>query len=210
MRWEPKKRVGHRRCQTVAGLALSASLLVVLTACTQAPTQAGPTVGAAATVVATAVQPAVAAASPIAGQAAAAASPVVATAVAAASPIATQAAAAASPAVATAAAANPVRITGAQLGASDATITVQNVSGSTINLAGWRLSVGSASASLPEGATIAPNEMVTIHTASGANTARDIFLGQAGSSLTSGLRPGATIALANPAGARVAEYTLPG
>jgi hypothetical protein len=195
------------------GLVLAAVVLVGL-ACTPSPPPVGPTVGAAATAVATAAQPAaataVAAASPLATQVAAAASPAVATAVAAASPLATQAAAAASPAIATAASAAPVRITGAQLSTTDTTITIQNVSGSTIDLAGWRLSVGQATATLPSGARIAPNETVTIHTASGTSTARDVYLGQDAAALMSGLRPGATVAVTNPQGERVAQFTLPG
>lgn len=195
-------------------LALGCIALAASAACTPAPAPVGPTVGAAATAVATAAKPAastaVAAVSPVATQVAAAASPVVATAVAAASPAATQAAAAASPVAATAIAASPVRITGAQFNLADTTVIVQNTGGSAIDLAGWRLRVGSATAALPSGARVAPNESVTIHTAAGTNTSRDVYLGQEASSLMSGLRPGASIALVNPQGSAVTEFTLPG
>jgi hypothetical protein len=158
-----------------------------------------------------------AAASPAAATAVAAASPAAATAVAAASPLATQAAAAASPvaaaaspAVATAGAASPVRITGAQLSPTDTTLSVQNTGSTPLDLAGWRLSVGQASATLPSGARIAPGETVTIHTAAGTSSARDIYLGQEAAALMSGLRPGATIALVNGQGQQVGQFTLPG
>jgi hypothetical protein len=103
-----------------------------------------------------------------------------------------------------------VRITGAQLGPTDTTITVQNVSGAALELTSWRLSVGQASAILPSGARIAPSETVTIHTAAGTSTARDLYLGQDAAALMSGLRPGATIALVNPQGEQVGQFTLPG
>jgi hypothetical protein len=130
--------------------------------------------------------------------------------VAGASPAATQAAAAASPAAATAIAASPIRITGAQLSPADTTVTIQNVSSSAIDLTGWRLRVGSATASLPSGSRVGANETLTIHTASGSNTARDVYLGAESAALISGLRPGASVALVNPQGTAVAETTLPG
>ena len=103
-----------------------------------------------------------------------------------------------------------VRITDARLDPSDVTITVQNVSGTAVDLTGWRLRVGSATAALPSSARVGPDESVTIHTAPGATTARDIYLGQEASALVGGLRPGATVALVDPQGTAAAEFVLPG
>jgi competence protein ComEC len=185
---------------------VAAGLTLLLAACTPAQTPAQPTVGAAATAVAKPANTAAVAASPAAATVVAAASPV---ATALASPAAT-AAAGASPAAGTAVAASPVRITAAQLSPTDSTITLQNTSATAADLAGWRLRVGTASAALPSGTRVGPNETLTIHTASGTNTARDIYLGPESAALLAGLRPGATVALLNAQGASVAEFTLPG
>ena len=164
--------------------ALAGCVLVLVSGCAQAPAPAGP----AATAVATAVKPA--------------ASPAVATVVAAASPVASPAAAAA--------AASPVRITGARLDLSDTTVTVQNVTGSAVDLTGWRLRVGAATAALPSGSRVGPNEVITIHSAAGTSTAQEIYLGQEAAALIGGMRPGATVALVDAQGTVVGEFTLPG
>jgi len=136
------------------------------------------------------------------------ASPVATSAAALASPVATTAAAA-SPAAATAAAASPVRITAAQVTATDSTITVQNSSAAAVNMAGWKVRVGTATANLPGNASVAPNDTATIHTASGTSAGKDIYLGQEASALLSGLQPGATVALVDAQGATVSEFVLP-
>lgn len=186
-------------------LGLAGLAAVALAGCApgSAPTQ--PTAQAAATQIATAAQPA---ASP-AATAIAVASPSVAAAVTAASPAAATAVAGASPAAGTAIAASPVRISGAQLSPTDTTITVQNTSGSAVDLTGWRLRVGTATATLPANAQVAANDTVTIHTASGTTGGKDIYLGQDATALLTGLQPGASVALVNPQGSSAAEFTLP-
>ena len=183
---------------------LAATLgLTTLVACAPAAAPAAPTPKPAAP----AASPA---ASPIASPAAspAVASPVATSAAALASPAATTAAAA-SPAAATAAAASPVRITAAQITPTDTTVTVQNAGTAAVSMAGWKLRVGTATATLPGNASVAPNDTVTIHTASGTSAGKDIYLGQEASALLSGLQPGATVALVDAQGATVNEFVLP-
>jgi hypothetical protein len=76
-------------------------------------------------------------------------------------------------------------------------------------MSGWRLRVGTATAALPGNARAAPGEVVTIHTASGTSTARDIYLGQEAASLISGLQPGATVALLDAQNQTVTEFVIP-
>ena len=175
-------------------LLAAAAGLTALAACAPGAAPASPTVQAAATQVATAAKPAV---SPAATAAAAAASP------------AATAAAAASPAAATVTAASPVKIAGAQLGPADTTISLQNASGAAVDLSGWKLRVGSATAALPGNARVAAGETATIHTASGTSSGRDIYLGQEATALMSGLAPGANIALLDASGNVVSEFALP-
>ena len=191
------------RAVSIIGLLGAVGLLLTACAGGGAPTQ--PTAQAAATQAATAVKPA---ASP-AATTVAAASPAAATAVTAASPAAATAVAGASPAAGTATAASPVRITGAQISPTDTTITLQNTSASAVDLAGWRLRVGSATATIPANSRVGPNDTATIHTASGTNAGRDIYLGQEAAGLISGLQPGASVALVNGQGVVAAEFTLP-
>ena len=66
-----------------------------------------------------------------------------------------------------------------------------------------------ATATLPGNASVAPNDTVTIHTASGTSAGKDIYLGQEASALLSGLQPGATVALVDAQGATVNEFVLP-
>jgi hypothetical protein len=72
------------------------------------------------------------------------------------------------------------------------------------------LNVGSATAALPSGARLEPNESVTIHTASGTNTARDIYLGREASALMHGFLPGATVQLVDQQGDTAASFRFPG
>jgi Lamin Tail Domain len=199
---------------------LAVGALAGLSACTAAPAPAAPTVAAVATAASPAAATVVAAASPLATQATAAspvaatvavaASPAVATAVTAASPAVATVVAAASPAVTAATAASPVRITNVQLSPTDTTITLQNTSNAAVDMAGWKLQVGSATAALPSGARVAPNESVTIHAGAGTSGGSDIYLGQDAAPLVAGLRPGATLSLLDAQGNPVAQFTLPG
>ena len=151
-----------------------------------------------------AASPAPTAASPVATAAAAAASPA-ATAVAAASPLATQAA----PAVGTAVAASPVRIVGAQLNPVDTTLSVQNAGSAEVDMSGWRLRVGSTTATLPANTRVAPGGTITLHTGSGTSTGSDVYLGQDAMALLSGLQPGASVSLVDGQGQVISEFVLP-
>src|SRR2546421_9141888 len=131
------------------------------------------------------------AAAPVATSAVAAASPVATSVAAAVSPVATAVspvAAAASPAAATAVAASPVRITGAQVTPSDATVTVQNSGTAAADLSGWKLWVGTVTATLPGNTNVPPGDTVTIHTASGTSAGKDVYLGQDATALMSALQ----------------------
>lgn len=192
--------IGAAATQVVAGASPAAATAVAGASPAAATIQAG--ASPAATQVA-------AAASPVATQAAAAASPVATQVAAAASPIATQAAAAA-PAVATqVTAASPVRFAGVNLSPTDTTITVQNAGTSAVDMSGWQLRVGDATATMPPNTSAAPGDTITIHTASGTSSGRDVYLGAQGAALLSGLQPGANVRLVDAQGGVQAEFTIP-
>jgi hypothetical protein len=207
----------------LVGLGRLSALAAVmaLTACGPGAPTTSPTAQTPATQVATsspaatvgaAASPVAAAASPAATQAAAAASPVATQIAAAASPVATQAAAAASPVAtqaAAAAAASPVRITGGQLSPTDTTITIQNAGTQAVDMSGWRMRVGTATAALPANTRVGPGETLTVHTAGGTSAGRDVYLGQEAAALLGGLQPGAGVALLDAQGNVVSEFVLP-
>jgi competence protein ComEC len=118
--------------------------------------------------------------------------------------VATQAA----PAVATAAASSPVRILGAESNGTDSMISLQNASDTAVDLNGWVLQVGTASAHLPS-LTIQPGQSVTLHSTSGTNTATDVYLGADASALAQQAKPGARVVLQNPSGAPTTAFTIP-
>ena len=197
---------------TSCRLALAAATLVGTLACQSAP-PASPTTSAqvAATAIATVAVPiaetAVAVAAPIATEIATRAPAIVTTQVAAAE---TQVAAVVpTVAIASPIPGSPIRITDVQFGVLDTTITIQDISGAALDLTGWKLSVGTASATLPAGTKVDPNATLIIHTRIGTNTARDVFLGAEALSLLPGLRPGAVGALLDRQGTRVGEFRLP-
>jgi hypothetical protein len=152
-------------------------------------TQVAPTVQAAATQVSAAVGTAVATTQPMATVA----------------PAATAAAAAAG----TAAAGAPMRIVDAKLGLPDTTLTLRNSGAAPVDLTGWGLRAGDATAALPSSAQVAPGSAVTLHTTSGASTPTDIYLGGAATSILPNLRSGQRIALVDGQGRVVSEMMLP-
>jgi hypothetical protein len=122
------------------------------------------------------------------------------------------AAAAATPAAAaagTATAASPVRISGVQVSPADTTITLQNSGNAAADLSGWKLRVGSTTATLPANTRAGPGETITLHTASGTSSGRDVYLGQDAAALLVGLQPGANIALLDAQDRTVTEFTIP-
>ena len=194
-----------RRLFRPAALAAGCIGLALIAACAPTATApSAPTASTAATAAASPIATIVAAASPVA-TAIAASSPV-ATGVAAASPIATSVAAAASPVAANA----PVRITGAQLAPGDASVTVQNTGNAVADLTGWRLRAGTVTATLPSNTRVAPGDSITIHTATGTSSGRDVYLGGEATALVGGIQPGATLALIDAQGNTVSEFVLPG
>jgi hypothetical protein len=159
-----------------------------------AATQAAPTVQAAATRAAPTIQAAATQAGPTVQAAATQAAPTVQAA-------ATQAA--------TAAAASPIRIASVQSTPSDATISVQNTSSTSANLSGWTVQVGTATAQLPSGLTVQPNQTLTLHTGDGTSTSSDVYLGPAARNLTAEVKPGARVLLQGPSGPPAA-FVVPG
>jgi hypothetical protein len=96
-----------------------------------------------------------------------------------------------------------------QASPTDSTITVQNSGTAAVDLSGWRLRAGTSTAALPANTRVAPGESLTVHTGSGTSSGQDVYLGQEGAALASGLQPGATVALLDGQGGVVAEMTLP-
>jgi hypothetical protein len=210
--------------------------LLALTACGGAApaTPSQPTVQAVATqavgAAASGAATVQAGASPAAATAVAAASPAAATAQAAASPVAATVQAGAAPAAATSAsivgtvvgaipplaspspspaAQAPLRIADASL--SDATpwLSIQNDSDTSVDVGGWRLQVGTASAELPEDAVVQPGAALTLHAGNGMSSDDELYLGDAGDALASAALPGTPVRLSDESGRVVAEVTVP-
>jgi hypothetical protein len=88
-------------------------------------------------------------------------------------------------------------------------VSLQNTSGSTVDLGGWVLQVGTASAQLPAGLAIQPGQSITLHSGTGTNTATDVYLGAQASALAQQAKPGARVVLQNPSGAPTTAFTIP-
>jgi hypothetical protein len=225
-----------RRARTLLSTLVAVPALVAMTACggaapttpTQPTVQAAATqaVGAAASGAAT-VQ---AGASPAASTAVAAASPAMATAQAGASPAAATMQAGAAQAGATSAsivgtavgsipalaspspspaAQAPLRITDASLADATPWLSIQNSSDEAVDVSGWRLQVGTASAELPDNAVVEPGGTLTLHAGSGMSSEEEVYLGDAGMTLASAALPGAPVRLTNESGTVVSEVTVP-
>jgi hypothetical protein len=223
----PLGRQRHRRAllSSIAAIATAAALTACGGAAPTPPSQ--PTVQAAAT-------QAVSAGVSAAGTAQAVASPVAATAVAAASPAAATAQAGAAGVAATSAtfagtavaglspssspspspsprpaAQAPVRIADASLADSTPWVSLQNTSNQAVDLGGWQLQVGSATAEIPEDAVVEPGSTLTLHAGTGANSEDELYLGGAGDRLALAAQPGAPVRLTDDRGSVVAEATVP-
>jgi Lamin Tail Domain len=206
------------------GIVVGAGVFVGAAACAPGTAPAAPTaqavvtqaVGAASPAAATAVaaapgvaQTAVAAASPVAATAVAAVSPAVATVTAAAPGLAATAAAAVSPGVASPTALAPIVVAGVQPSATDTTITIRNQGNAVVDLAGWQLRVGTATARLPSGARVEQGQTLTVHTGTGTTSGSDVYLGSDGPALLAAVQPGATIALIDQQNRVVSELIIP-
>jgi hypothetical protein len=158
-----------------------------------------------------------------AGTAQAAASPAVATVVAAASPAATSAATLAGTAVAGLSAqaspspspsprplaAAPIRIADASLADSTPWMSIQNTSNQAVDMGGWQLQVGAATAEIPEASVVEPGSTLTLHAGSGPSSEDELYLGDAGNRLASAAQPGAPVRLTDGRGQIVTEATVP-
>jgi Lamin Tail Domain len=173
-----------------------------------AATRAAPTVQAAATQLAPTIQAAATQAAPTLQAAATQAAPTLQAGAAQAAPTVQAAATQLAPTAQAAAASVPVRISAVNSTPGDATISVQNTSASGVDISGWSLQVGTSTARLPTGLNVQPNQTVTLHTGAGTSTASDIYLGNAGSALTSEIKPGARVVLQGPSGPPAA-FTVP-
>lgn len=174
-------------------------------------------VGAAQSGAATAV----AGASPAASTAVAAASPAVATAQAGAAP----AGATVSTIVGTAVGAIPplgspspspspaaqgsLRISDASLADATPWLSLQNDGDAPVEIGGWRLEVGTASAALPENAIVQPGSALTLHAGEGMSSESELFLGDAGEVLASMALPGTPVRLTDGSGQVMTEVTVP-
>jgi len=76
-------------------------------------------------------------------------------------------------------------------------------------MSGWRLRVGTATATMPANTRVAPGQTITIHTASGTSGGQDVYLGAEAAALLSGLQPGASVQLVDAQGTVVSEFALP-
>ena len=224
---------GGRIASLVGGAAL-----IAVTACAGGTTEppSKPTVQAAATQAVGAAQSgagtAVAGASPAAATAMAGASPAAATAQAAVAPAAATVQAGAAPAGATVstivgtavgaipplgspspspspAAGLPLRISDASMADATPWVSLQNDGDQPVDVGGWRLQVGSATAELPDDAVVQPGGALTLHAGAGMNSEDEVFLGDAGEVLASMAMPGAPVRLTDQSGRVVTEVTVP-
>ena len=96
----------------------------------------------------------------------------------------------------------PLRIADASL--SDATpwLSLQNDGATPVDVGGWRLQVGGASAELPDDTVVQAGSALTIHAGEGISSEDEVYLGDAGEMLASMALPGAPVRLTDEAGAR--------
>ena len=104
---------------------------------------------------------------------------------------------------------SPVRIADASL--SDATpwLTIQNDGGTPVDLGGWRLQVGGASAELPDDTIVEAGSALTVHAGEGMSSEDEVYLGDAGEVLASMALPGTPVRLTDGNGQVVTEVTVP-
>jgi len=76
-------------------------------------------------------------------------------------------------------------------------------------MSGWQLRAGTASATIPSGTSVEPEQSITIHTATGTNSDEDVYLGAAATQLLAGIQSSPTVTLLDARGATVVEVPLP-
>lgn len=214
--------------RSLVSTLIAVPTLVVVTACAggapAAPSQ--PTVQAVTTQVVAAASPAAAtaqaAASPAAATVQAAASPAMATAQAAASPMATAGAgvvataaaglapmASPSPMASPAAQAGGLRIADASMADSTPWLMLQNPGNDPVEVGGWMLHVGAATAEIPTNAVVEPGGTLTLHAGTGLSSEDELYLGNAGDALAAAALPGTPVRLTDAGGRIQAETTVP-
>jgi hypothetical protein len=124
---------------------------------------------------------------------------------------ATQALPSLPPAAATSVAASPVSITGVQPSQSDATVMVRNTSTDRVNLSGWHLLVGTATAPLLDSGNLMvdPNQTITLHLSLGTSAPGNVYLGQASGALGRAMTPGQLVTLTDFDGDVASVYQIP-
>jgi hypothetical protein len=193
---------------TTADQAAGKAVATVQAAVTQVAPTAQSAVATAQVAAPTAAPTVAAAATQVAGAATAVAPTMQAVPTLAISTVA-PAATVAAPVVGTAVAMSPVQIVDAKLGLPDTTLTLRNTGSAAVDLSGWGLRAGTATATLPANTRVAPGDTLTLHTADGMSAGRDVYLGTAATAaLLTGMRPGNKVALVDGQGRVMTEFTL--
>jgi hypothetical protein len=91
----------------------------------------------------------------------------------------------------------------------DLAITVENDGPSSVDLTGWHVRVGSASAKLPDGIHLDPSSSVTLRTGEGQTTSRDVFLGDEATALLAQIHADVAVTLRDASNIAVASATVP-
>jgi hypothetical protein len=204
--------VAVAQTQTVATAQTAAT--AVGSAVQGTATGVAPTVAAAQTAVGSVVQ---GTATGVAATAAAAQTAIAPTVIAAQTQVAptrnalaTQAVATFGPPIATSTTASPVQITAATISPGDTTVTLRNSGTGPVNVSAWLLSTGNTTVLLPvdQGLRIQPNAALTLHFASGTNSATDFYLGQVSPAVASTVKPGDRLVLVTLTGQVASVYQL--
>jgi hypothetical protein len=206
----PRQPVRRAARRSLISTLVAVPALVALVACSGGP-PAQPNVpvastqaAAGATLIASPAATAMAAASPAMGTAQAAASPAMATAAAMmGSPVASP-----SPSPA-AGGPGSLRIADASLADATPWLSLQNDGDAPIEVGGWQLQVGEASAELPESAVVQPGSSLTLHAGAGMSSDDELYLGNAGDALAAAALPGAPVRLTDDDGQIISEVTVP-
>jgi hypothetical protein len=124
--------------------------------------------------------------------------------------LATQAVATFGPPIATSTTASLIQISAATISQGDTTVTLRNSGTIPINVSAWMLLTGNTTVILPvdPALLVQPNAALTLHFASGANTATDYYLGQVSQAFASTVKPGDRLVLVNLSGQIVSIYQL--
>ncbi len=109
----------------------------------------------------------------------------------------------------TAVSASPMRIVAVQPGPADSTLTLENTSGTPVDLTNWSVRLGATSLRLPANTVVPPNGRLVVHSGTGTSTASDVYLAQDTATLLTALQSGTTVSLVDASGNVVGEMTPP-